>query len=1786
MAVTTRLAVLETGEPAVRVLAAVGNLNRRTPGTSITTVLVHDLEDQHPWYAREADEALSVAAESAEDLVEALRAAEIDMVWPGPGGPPLPSLVAACEAAGLRMVGPTGAALSALTDPARLVKAAADAGVELVPEGRDTGDLRVVEADVLMDGTTTWSMGLRESTVVCPAGALVLAEQPAAFLDPEVEARLAAAAEALLGAVGYVGAAVVRFLVEGTGSAWWLESVDPLARPEHALTEESTGASFVGLRLRIALGGRLDPEPPRPDGWAAEVRLLAHDPERGHAPSSGPIVMLDLPVGTGVRVDASLREGDHVDGAGDPVLATVSAWGRDRGEAFRRLQRALERTTVVLGNGMTNRAAMLALTGRPELREGPVTRGWYPTIDAAGELTPDPDPVALLAAAVEAYESDLAQVRAGFFASARRGRPENPEAVGGRVHLEYAGTRYRLRVDRTGPRTYHVRDGGRIDLTVDRVGDYTRRITCLGVRHRAVTIAQDAVFRIEVDDVAHVVTRVDGASVRAQWPALVSSVLVEPGQEVKEGDPVAVLESMKMVSTVTAPFDGTVLTVDVVANAQVERGAPLLHLRQPGADPVDATGRGRVDLAALSADPGAPEQSAPEEVYGRLTNFLLGFDLDPSEVRALAARQRDLSSRTAPTDPALLAAEDAFLDLYTEIGALYRPRTENDQSYALAQVMANTQEYFLSFLQWLDADRAGLPDRYRTRLEHALRRYGVAGLERSDILERAMLWLFRSFTRVPEVAPYVATILERRLDQVAVLAPRADSETRQRLERLAAAAEGRQQLVADQARDLIFRCFDEPVLSRVTREVTQEMTEHLAALRRDPHRADRADRMDRLVWCPQPMRGMLLSAWRGSFESPEDPAAEAFRYAVLEVYARRFYRIRELHGLDHENRQGRQLAFARYEYDGLAVHLVVGYAPLADLSSVAEAVAEHLAGVDPSRQVVVDLVTWRQEDMTTIDEMRDQVRELLAGCDFGMPLHRLDLTITSLGGDQPERARTQHLTFRSDDSGELVEDPLYRNLHPMLGKRLDLWRLSNFRLERLASPEDVYLFHGIAHDNPRDHRLFALAEVRDLVRVRHDDTGETSYPRLGRIGLESLAAMRAALARFPVRERPTANRLVLWVRPTWDVPPEEWHDLAMSYESLARGAGLEKLVLHVHIPSHDQGQPVLEDKVVYLEGIGKGLLSIRLGDPGPDPVRPLTAYSQKVLTSERFGVPYPYEIVRMLTTATGEASTFPPGSFTELDLDADGETLTAVHREPGQNTAHLVVGLLTNRTAVVPEGVTRVALLSDPTQGLGNLAEPECRRINAALAYALEHRLPMEWYAVSSGALIAMDSGTENMDWIALTLRRLIEFTQAGGEVNIVVTGINVGGQPYWNAEATMLMHTKGILVMTPASTMVLTGKQALDFSGAVSADDNFGIGGYDRVMGRNGQGQYWAPSFADACALLLRHYDYTYVVPGERFPRRRPTTDPVDRDVRTSPHEPVPGSTFTTVGDVFGATTNPDRKRPFDMRSVMRSVTDVDCEPLERWQHWVDSDTSIVWDATVGGIPVCLLGLESRTVPRRGFVPSYGPPAWTSGTLFPQSSRKTARAINACSGNRPLVVLANLSGFDGSPESMRNWQLEYGAEIGRAVTNFDGPIVFVVVSRYHGGAFVVFSKALTESMEIAAVEGSYASVIGGAPAAATVFARETKRRTENDPRVVDARAEAAAASGADAATLRRRAAEVAAQVRSEKLGEVADEFDSIHTIERALRVGSVDRIIPADQLRPYIVDALERGMARMTVRE
>ncbi len=1836
-----RLGIVNRGEPAVRALTAVAELNE-AGGPPIRTVVLYTDPDADAWFVRQADEAVPLGTATFVDpadgtrrsryldeaaVVAALRGAEADAVWVGWGFvAEHASFAQACEEAGITFVGPDSATIRRLGDKVAakllaeqvdvpvvpwsggpvedmaeatklaaqlgyplLVKAASGGGgrgirmvhdddelAAALPSARAEAQLafgdptvfleklvpaaRHVEVQVIADGYgTVWSVGIRDCSLQ-RRHQKVLEESASTVLDAAKEQAIRDAAARLSAAAGYRNAGTVEFLVDpATGSFQFME-VNTRLQVEHPVTEATTGLDLVKLQLHVAQGGRLTGTPPAVSGHAIEARLNAEDPENGFAPAPGRLSRLRLPAGTGIRVDAGVREGDRIPADFDSMIAKIVAWGRDRDEALARLRRALRETTAVVEGGTTNRCFLLTLLDQPAVRAGEFDNHWLDRLTGEAAHLPTPDPVALLVAAVESYDLDEAAERAAFHARAARGGAESTAGVGHRCRLRYRGQKYGLHVYRTGGRTYRVTSGvATADIVILHRDGYERRVVVGDRTHRVVAVVEGAMLRVDVDGAAHAVFRDDGGVVHCPGPAFVLSVLVEPGDRVAEGDPVAVVESMKMENTITAPFAGTIAAVETAANMQVEAGAPLLRIATSDTDQGQAAGA--VDFAGLAAaDP--TDTASREQVYEALRSYLLGYDLDPGSVQTMLTRQRQLSETAAPSDTDLLRCEDDLLDVFGDVSSLYRPRADIDPEVAI--VTGSTQEYLLSYLQWLDADRAGLPDSYRQRLERALQRYGVQGLNRTPELEEAVVWMFHSFRRVADLVPAVTAILERRLRHQSELSHLADAEMRTRLDRLAA-IQGRQQVVADLARDVRFHYFDEPLLAVTVADEYARVRRDLDALSDDPNGPQRADRIDRLVGSPQPLRGELLQRWRGS----TDPALHR---VLLEVYLRRFYRIRQLRDFAFTEHDGWLLGSTDYDIGDIGdqhIHVVTAYAPLVKLPELSRAVAGHLGTAGIGRQVVVDLALWRHGETTDIDTVVGEAEKLLADCDFGRLLRRLDLTVTTLEGSAPERFRTYHVTYRQRD-GQFVEETLYRNLHPMLAKRLDLWRLSNFTLRRLRSAEDVYVFHGVARDNPADQRLFALAEVRDLTPVRAE-SGGVRYPLLELMGLEALSAMREALAKFDAKTRPATNRIVLYVRPPWDVPRDAWPELARSLAPLAAGAGLEKVVLRVRLP--DGGDHVLD-----VEGLGEGV-TVRERPPGQGPIRPLSPYHQKLLRANRFGVPYPYEIVRMLTPPAEAVARFPPGEFIEHDLDERAE-LVPVSRPYGQNSCNIVVGLLRNTTEKMPEGMTRVALFGDPTRGLGNLAEPECRRIIAGVDLAERMGIPVEWFTLSSGARIAMDSGTENMDWIGAVLRRLIEFTQRRGEVNIVVTGVNVGAQPYWNAESTMLMHTRGILVMTPASAMVLTGKQALDFSGGVSAEDNFGIGGFDRIMGPNGQGQYWAASLADACDILLRHYEHTYVVPSEAWPRRRATTDPIDRDVRSSPHAPIAGSDMATVGDIFSAIHNPERKKPFDMRSVMRAVADADSEPLERWGQWRAAETAIVWDAHIGGIPVCLIGIESHTLPRRGFVPAGGPSSWSSGTLFPQASRKFARAINAASGNRPLVVLANLSGFDGSPESMRRWQLEYGAEIGRAVTNFRGPIVFVVVSRYHGGAFVVFSKTLNERLEIAAVEGSFASVIGGAPAAATVFARDIDARTQQDPEVREAAERVRQATGSEAGTARARLAEITATVRSEKLSEVAEEFDSIHTVQRALAVGSVDRIITAEALRPYIVDAVERGMS------
>ncbi|HEX6557477.1 MAG TPA: carboxyl transferase domain-containing protein [Ktedonobacteraceae bacterium] len=1632
-----------------------------------------------------------------------------------------------------------------------------------------------LEVQVIADTyRTTWVVGVHRCTVQ-RRSQKILEEAGSPMLLPEQERELREATVRLCQLAGYQYAGTVQFLYDPNQHEFWFLDFKPYLSVAHPTTEMTTGLDLVKLQVNLARGGRLTGEPPASIGHAVEAHLYAEDSDNDSAPDSGRLEVYRLAGGPGLRIDIGYEEGDNVHVEFDPLLAKIIAWGHDRREALARLSRALAESAAIIRTGMSNKPLLLDLLNRTELVAGEVDTLWLDRLIRGEVHRPRQHArVALLLAAVEAYNAEQRAEQAEFYASAARGRPKVRQEVDLPVDVQYLGQDYRLRVSHLGPHHYRATiDGQRIEARVEQLGPFERHITCYGRRYRALSVIDGPNYSMEVEGIPHPMIHEEGGIIRAPAPAVVVSVAVSAGDHVEAGNLLAVVESMKMEMAITAPFPGRVARLFVTGNVQVGAEAPLVQIEPVawGDKPADSH---RVQFGNAQHI-ATHNESDPRERCRRVLEALrcqmLGYDIDQGDARQILNELNTVYSVMAPDNQELLHCENELLSIFADICSLFRRELNPDEADAQGEQIHSSEQDLLTYLHSRDTRLERLPNSFLSNLQRTLAHYGVGSLDPSPELDESLLLMYKSHQRVDQQLAAIMTILERRLGHVDTCALSATEEMHSLLDRLLLATQGRYQAVNDLAREVRFLYFDKPMFEQARSKVYEEMQAHLTSLVERSTAADRDERMSILVACPQPLQNLLTRRFPG--------ANDETRQLMLEVLTRRYYRMHRLEDFERTTVDGQTFVKAAYDYEGKHTTVVTTFTTYTGLANGIAAMSRFLNRFPFEDDVVVDFYTWRSDSPSEAETTEQEIRAILDRTNFTPRLQQIVVAV-SAPGKGLGIASTQHFTYRRGGNG-YQEERLYRGLHPMMGKRLHIWRLANFQIERLPSVEDVYLFHGIARDNPQDERLFALAEVRDVTPLLDEAGRIVQIPHLARMLMETLDAIRLYQSRLPAHQRLPWNRVLLYVWPPLSLQPEEFMEIIRKLWSATEGLGLERIVVHARFT--EPGADELRDRMLHISNPGGRELILRVSPPIETPIATLSEYRQKVVQLRQRGLVYPYELIEMLTPGPeGIRTLIPPGDFTEYDLDESNQ-LVPVARSYGKNKAGIVVGLIRHSTTKYPGGMIRVILLGDPSRSLGSVAEPECRRVVEAINLAERLQVPLEWFAVSAGAKISMESGTENMDWVARTLRRIIEFTQAGGEINVVVNGINVGAQPYWNAEATMLMHTRGILIMTPNGAMVLTGKQSLDYSGGVSAEDNDGIGGYERVMGPNGQAQYFAPDLSTACQILMRHYEHTYVIPGERFPRRAQTSDPATRDVRDFPYFSTrpEDSDLTCIGDLFSDKKNGGRKRAFDIRAVMTSLIDADHQPLERWSGMRDADTVVVWDAHIGGYPVAMLGIESRPIPRRGFVPGDGPEQWTAGTLFPMSAKKAARAINAASGNRPLVVLANLSGFDGSPESLRNFELEYGAEIGRAITNFKGPIIFCVVSRYHGGAFVVFSRALNEKLEVVAVEGSYASVIGGVPAAAVVFAREVDARVKADARIKDLQEQLAQVQGAQKATLQIRLNEVTAMVHSEKVGEVASEFDHIHNVQRAQRVGSIDHVIPPATLRPYLIEALERGIQR-----
>jgi len=1068
--------------------------------------------------------------------------------------------------------------------------------------------------------------------------------------------------------------------------------------------------------------------------------------------------------------------------------------------------------------------------------------------------------------------------------------------------------------------------------------------------------------------------------------------------------------------------------------------------------------------------------------------------------------------------------------------------------------ISSPEQNFFIYLQLMRTGNSHPADDFIDYLKKALAHYDVEPYRPTDPLEETLIHIFHSHNHLS---------LKQRVMQALFHAIEGSGafNDNQRLkiilEEVINASRNFYRELYDMAVDCYYQVFEKACFDMSVEHAWRNLDAILEKLEH-AEGENRNKLIRKITYSPH----SLLKYFIAKFESSDHESRKAF----CEILLRRIHLEHSLKDIRSGNKDEIIYTMANYMVDRNIILNITLAAPFELLAETLETLQELVERSHGYQEIIVDLYMDAARTLPENEYAGTIDKELKK-----LPKLALITRIRTIIGDEFPLARCFH--FHASRNG-FQEKRLFRGISEMLANRLYLERLQGFETARMPTEENINLFYCMAKDNPDDQRLIAFNEVRESAPSRSEGS-PFIFPALHREFLMIMKAMRHGEDKLSGRGAFYWNQVIIYIRPVLQVGREEFLSYLRQMISGYQQVKLEKIRIYVLLGQPHGDVANVQVEVNFPGGMG---LELRYTAPTTPVITPLSPKDFRLALARRRKLNYPYETIRLMTDGY-----FYRGEFEEYDVIINEEnryeTVSVKGRPDGENKLGIVFGVITNFMATHPEGMKRVILLGDGNFGLGCLSEPECRHVLAAIDLAEQLQVPLEWFTVSSGAKISMDNGTENLDWTAVVLRKIIEFTQSGGEINLVVDAINVGAQSYWNAEATMLMHTKGCLIMTPRGSMVLTGKSALDYSGSVSAEDNIGIGGLQRIMGPNGQAQYPANDLLHACKILFRYYSFTYCAPGERYPRSYTLEDPADRDICLEPYSYEMTPDFTKIGDIFSDETNPGKKKPFDMRQVMAAVADKGQKSLERWPLLLDGDTALVWDTTVGGICVSMIGIQSHPIKRRSEVPNDGPDTWSGGTLFPNSSRKLARGINAASGRRPVVILANLSGFDGSPESLRRLQLEYGAEIGRAVVNFDGPMIFCVLSRYHGGAYVVFSTKLNKNLKSVALNGAFASVIGGAPAAAVVFTREVRKRTAKDDRLIQLQDRLNLTSGADRNKLQAQYSELQGEVLREKQGDVAAEFESVHTVQRARDVGSLDDILEASSLRPYIIQSLKEGM-------
>lgn len=418
----------------------------------------------------------------------------------------------------------------------------------------------------------------------------IIEEAPSVLLTAATRARIGQAAVATAQSVDYVGAGTVEFLVSADEpDTFYFMEMNTRLQVEHPVTEQITGFDLVAEQLRIAAGQPLGytQDDITFTGHAIEARVYAESPAADFLPSTGTVLQLAEPSGTGIRVDSGLRCGTVIGTAFDPMIAKIIATGTDRAQALARLDRALD-DMVILGVH-TNLEYLQHLLRDPDVIAGNIdTTLVEKRLPSMVFETPQPHHAQLAAQFI--HQKQAPAISAAWQTDGFRLHGRAPITY--RVESVTADhTGFDVTLDPACSLT--ATDDDHIFIAQNATGSHIAQLvaetpTPTGTRVWMATPTFTGVVTV-LDHKAHVLqmlstmdasTRGVDPSLRAPLPGRVTAIHQTDGSRIVAGDAVVTIEAMKMEHHLKAPFDGTV-TIHVSQGQQVSANQLMATVHAP-----------------------------------------------------------------------------------------------------------------------------------------------------------------------------------------------------------------------------------------------------------------------------------------------------------------------------------------------------------------------------------------------------------------------------------------------------------------------------------------------------------------------------------------------------------------------------------------------------------------------------------------------------------------------------------------------------------------------------------------------------------------------------------------------------------------------------------------------------------------------------------------------------------------------------------------------------------------------------------------------------------------------------------------------------------------------------------------------------------------------------------------------------------------------------------------------------------------------------------------------------